>query len=305
MDITVESTVPLKPPRKPEPYTVSPDGHYVGCDGFVVPKNFAEFYEREPLSVRRFLMKKLHRQVVDDALLDMEHDLLLYLHYLPEKSKHRLEGKTDVISCFDPEKQHGANAKRFHNYLALCMNNRFCTLLHKQKKNPVYCKYNLSITAEQPGQDGGPTAFRSGEIGEDFLHRIALSAAKPHLDDERARIQAIFVAQFKDYVRRSAPEILPFIEAISNGSLREAKASLGLSGRTLERYRETLDLLRDCFLRGEDFATGRLASKNRRNDRLRAARPPAPPKRRPPAPAAAPGTICGMGVDSAGSLAPQ
>ncbi len=303
MKSTNKSIVPSKPTKKPEPYTTSPDGHYVGCDGFVVPKNFAEFYEREPMSVRRFLMKKLHRQVVDEALLDMEQDLLLYLHYLPEKSKYRKEGKTDVISCFDPAKQHGANAKRFHNYLALCMSNRFCTLLHKQKKNPVYCKYNLSIVpelSERGRGDSGIPFQQSGEISEDFLHRVSVTAQSHH-DDEKTRIQTLFIAQFKDYVHRSAPEILPLVDAISSGSVKEARATLGLNGRTFERYRETLELLRDCFLRGEEFATSKMSAKNRRNDRLKYGGYGQYAKNRRRE-SASPGTILEVGVNRARSI---
>src|ERR1700722_12130075 len=93
------SPMPILPviEKSTESYSISADGHIVGCDGFVVPKNFSEFFEWEPLSVRRFLMKKMHRQKVDEEIIEMEQDILLHLHYLPAKSKLRKEGKTDVI----------------------------------------------------------------------------------------------------------------------------------------------------------------------------------------------------------------
>jgi hypothetical protein len=40
--------------RTPDAFTVV-DGHYVGHDGFVVPKNFDEFHERFPQYVRNWV----------------------------------------------------------------------------------------------------------------------------------------------------------------------------------------------------------------------------------------------------------
>ena len=37
--------------RKSDPFTIV-DGQYIGHDGFVVPKNFDEFYERFPEYIR-------------------------------------------------------------------------------------------------------------------------------------------------------------------------------------------------------------------------------------------------------------
>ena len=267
----VNSSVVSTPANKNESYTINADGHYVGCDGFVVPKTFGEFYEREPLSVRRFLMKKLRSQTADEALLDMEQDLLLHLHYLPEKSKYRLQGKTDIVQCFDPAKQHGASAKRFHNYLALCMSNRLCTILGKQRKNPVYNQKNLSITSmsNDENKHRGPS---SGEATDEFIYNnSAFMTTQSHHDGE-ANFQRIFINEFKAYVAEHAPGLLPVIDAIAEtNSLKDARQVLAVDNRTFEKQRETLDLLQDCFRRGEAFAPSRNAAKNRRNTRLRAA----------------------------------
>lgn len=260
--------------KKSEPYTISADGHYVGSDGFVVPKNFTEFFEREPMSVRRFLMKKLHRQMVDEVILDMEQDLFLHLHYLPEKSKHRLEGKTDIIQCFDPEKQHGASAKRFHNYLALCMSNRVYAILHRQKKNPVYHKTNLSIMAGSRGNVDKQTLLNAtGEISEEALHNNSVMANQLYKDDENARFRKLYIREFKAYVEKSAPEILPLIEAISEAtSFKDARQLMGVNPKVFDKQRETLDLLKECFVRGEDFAENKAAARHRLSDRARALR---------------------------------
>jgi len=81
----------------------------VGEDGFVVPKDFGEFFERDPLRVRRWVTKRLNRRLGQDTILDLEQDLLLYLCALPPDSRFREKGAngrsdgcTDVIQCFDP-----------------------------------------------------------------------------------------------------------------------------------------------------------------------------------------------------------
>lgn len=267
---SVSISIPSVQKQKSEPYTINETGHFVGSDGYVVPKNFAEFFDREPLSVRRFLMKKLHRQVVDEVVLDMEQDLLLHLHYLPEKSKHRLEAKTDIVMCFDPERHHGASTKRFHNYLALCMNNRFCTILHKQKKNPIYNPSNLSIT----NHHGDNVAPSFGEATDEYIH--ANSSTLSHRSQTtggEANVHKIFIDQFREYVARYAPEVMPMLEAIGDtNSLKDARIALGMNSRLFDKHRETLDLLQDCFKRGENFAENRNAAKNRRNARIRTMR---------------------------------
>ena len=258
--------------KKKELYTLTSDGHYVGCDGYVVPKTFLEFYEREPLGVRLFLMKKLHRQIVDEVVLDMEQELLLHLHYLPESSKHRKAGRTDIVQCFDPVMHHGASAKRFHNFLAVCMQRRFFTLLHKQKKNPVYNKTNLSIVEESSSQ--GDHYPQPGEISGEYLHShstaVAERAAK---NDGASNIQKIFINEFRSYVEKSAPDMISVLEAIvDTNSLKEAREALGCNNRAFDKHRETLDLLQDCFLRGEEFTTFRQVAKNRRAARIVATR---------------------------------
>jgi hypothetical protein len=226
------------------------------------------------MGVRRFVMKKLHKQIADETVLDMEQDLLLFLHYLPEKSKHRKQGKTDIIQCFDPARHHGASAKRFHNYLALCMSNRFCTILHKQKKNPVYNKTNLSITHLSGDSHGGTTPLALGECSDEFVHNNSTAIAdRTRRNDGEVNLQKIFINQFKAYVKTHAPEILPVIEAISDtNSLKDARLALAVNSRTFDKYRIMLDLLQDCFLRGEDFTTCKQAAINRRNIRIREAR---------------------------------
>jgi hypothetical protein len=121
-------------------------------DGFIVPKDFSEFFERDPLRVRRWVTKRLHGRFGLDTILDLEQDLLLYLWALPPDSRFRKKGAngradgcTDVIQCFDPIRHYGATAGRFHNFVNLCLANLLSTILLRQRHNPMCDPRNLSI----------------------------------------------------------------------------------------------------------------------------------------------------------------
>jgi hypothetical protein len=90
------------------PYTVSADGHIVGDDGFIVPRDFAEFWERYPRFIRGFLV----RQYFEISLVEaIEADLVDYLR------APALGSNQDKIAAFDPERCYGANAPRFFRYI--------------------------------------------------------------------------------------------------------------------------------------------------------------------------------------------
>lgn len=248
-----------------ETYSVSTDGHFVGADGFIVPKNFIEYYDRSytapdgkclPMGVRRFVMKRLHKQQVDDQVFDMEQELLLHLSFLPPTSKHRKVGKTDIIQCFDPAKQHGASAKRFHNFIARCLNNRVNTLFTKSSKNPLSNRNNLSIIE---GTQSEVRYYDSGDkeiTPERLQHHSSVAAAKADEMHGDTYTQKIFIAQFRSFVEKNAPEMVCMLDAISGtDSFKEAQATLGLAAkpRHFRKQREKLNLLKECFLNGWDY----------------------------------------------------
>ena len=103
----------------------------MGVDGFPVPKDFREFFERDPLWVRRWVTRRVGRRVGRDAVFDLEQELLVYLCALSPTSRFsergangRPMGCADVIQCFDPVRHYGATAARFHNFLNLCLLNQ-------------------------------------------------------------------------------------------------------------------------------------------------------------------------------------
>lgn len=252
---TLKGIEPHRPAQ--ETFGTSPDGHFVGEDGFVVPKDFVEFYERNPMGVRRWLRSKVKQRGMDDLRLELEQELLLYLYSLPDNSKHREKGAnghedgcTDVIQCFDPVKQHGASAKRFHNFINLCLTNRLSTLLTKQSRDALHRKNRLRIVATSADGSSGSESPRNG-VDDRFLYRHSTYLASRHKGCRwsQTSVQTIFVQEFKTFVRREAPQMLAVLEAIANtGSFREASESLGISVKCMTKHQQSLQSLKNRFL---------------------------------------------------------
>ena len=80
-----------RPGAKCDLYTVSEDGHFIGHDGFVVPRSFEEFFERHPGYVRG-RVRLLWPNVSSSEREDRESELLIFLMTLPKKSKFRALG---------------------------------------------------------------------------------------------------------------------------------------------------------------------------------------------------------------------
>src|SRR5215472_1741002 len=79
---------------KSDPFTIR-DGHFVGHDGFVVPKDFPEFFKRFPDYVERWVSKHSGTSASKEDMDDWTQDLLIHLSCLPQTSKYRKAGKED------------------------------------------------------------------------------------------------------------------------------------------------------------------------------------------------------------------
>jgi hypothetical protein len=230
----------------------------MGEDGFVVPKDFGEFFERDPLRVRRWVMKRLHGRFGLDAILDLEQDLLLYLCALPPDSRFRRKGAngradgcTDVIQCFDPVRHYGATAGRFHNFINLCLANRLSTILAKERHNPVCDPRNLSISAFEQSPENASGPGESGRIDEAFLLKhswtfAAESRRKAHADHP---VLKAYVREFERFVGQQDPKLLLVVQAIQQcGTLRETKRGTGMANREFRKCRYDLSVLKNRFL---------------------------------------------------------
>jgi hypothetical protein len=226
--------------RKSDPFTTV-DGHHIGHDGFVVPKNFDEFHERFPEYVRRWVERHVDRSTPDEDLEDWTQDLLIHLRYLPTISKHREAGMQDIVQTFDPIKHHGANAGRFFNYLNLCLGNRFRTMRSTRLKNPLYRPGNLSLTAYCEDAD-------RDQVDDEFCHRHSEHLRERCQRQERQRDSRHALAEFLDFVRREDSSVLSVMEAIAaTATLGAAAELLGTTKATFCRMRSRLRQLGRIF----------------------------------------------------------
>jgi len=243
-------------PAKFDSFTVM-DGRYVGNDGFVVPRDFEEFYERFPDYVRQWVSKHTPWFGSKEDLEDWTQDLMIHLYHLPQPSKYREAGKKDIVETFDPLKHYGANEARFRNYINLCLTNKFRTMHSKRMKDALSHPRNLSLDAETEGKD-----LRSVDDGYCHSHSAYLERAANAAEKE-ARDGA-FLQEFADFVRRQDPKALLTIEALlATRAHGEAAEFLGITERDFVRMRGRLGQLGKCFLSGEPVPKQRRPYKRR------------------------------------------
>jgi hypothetical protein len=233
-----------------DPFTVNADGHFVGDDGFVVPMDFDEFYNRYPRYVLNWVKKRLNRFVVDEDVEDWTQDLLIHMKWLPQASKHRLPGANgrpngcaDVIETFNPYQQYGASERRFRNYINFCLANKFNTVQSKRQKNPVCRLGNVAFGVSLDETDPMTNS-------DEFIH-----SNSQHLATQAGRMQKqhddrLYTNQFKSYVRKEDSSVFPAIEALEAcGTMGEAAGYMGVTEQEFARYRARLKQLAECFLK--------------------------------------------------------
>jgi hypothetical protein len=230
----------------------------VGVDGFVVPRDFREFFGRDPLWVRRWVTRRVGRRLGRDAVFDLEQELLLYLCALSCKSRFREMGANrrpmgcaDIVQCFDPIRHYGATAARFHNFLNLCLRNRLSTILGKQRREPVCDPRNLSIQNFEVPPENAESPVTAGEIDEGYLSRHSNRFAAEVRRRERAEnpILRRYAGEVEEYAARKNPQLLTAVQAIQRSrTLREAERNSGMASREFRRCRRELSLLRQGFI---------------------------------------------------------
>lgn len=256
-----------------DPIYQLPDGHYVGQDGFVVPQSFMEFYERYPNYIKNWVKKRLHGNAPEEDIEDWSQDLIIHMKYLPLTSKHRLDGKEDVVQTFNPFQQYGASERRFRYYINMCLTNKFNTVHGKRVKNPVCRKGNLSLSqsADDPMYEGGSV---SGEVSDEYIF-----ANSKHLSDAAERAEKnledkLTTQKFLLYVEEHDATVVEVLKAlhitgstsdILNGfcntcgrmtttlELQEGVHEghdLGMSQQDFQRAKNRLKQLAECFVDG-------------------------------------------------------
>lgn len=245
-----ENPAPKKKEVRRDPYTISEDGHFVGHDGFIVPRNFQEFYERYPRYVRGFVRRRWV-YASEAECEDRESELLLHLMTLPEESKFRApgfngleEGCQDRIQIFHPDSAYGASAPRFFSYIGRILLNHFCSLTKKASSNPIR-RYN-TLSLYSPDGEGEM-------VDDDYIYSMASQAYYNGCNYDRLLESGMLINEFVSFVELHNPELVSVIEAISQTeTFVEAQKMLGLTEKLFLRARNRLGVLHTCFNTGEE-----------------------------------------------------
>jgi hypothetical protein len=240
---------------KPDPFTVK-DGRSVGSDGFAVPKDFAEFHERFPDYVHRWVNKHAAKSASQEDIEDWSQDLLIHLQRLPLTSKYREAGKKDIVQTFDPLRHYGANEARFRNYINLCLANKFKTMHSKRMKDALCRPGNLSL--------GGEKADDLCSVDE-LCHKHSAHLRAAQKACQKQSHDREFLQEFRNFVRREDAKALPAIEALmTTGTRGEAAYWLGVAELEFDRMHTRVRHLARCFVSGDPLPKQRRPYKKRR-----------------------------------------
>jgi len=229
-------------------FSVDDEGHFIGDDGFKVPRDFNEFFDWNPNYIRNWVKKRLHRNMVDDDVMDWEQELVMHMKYLPEQSKHRLPGANgredgchDVVETFNPFQQYGASERRFRNYINMCLNNRFSTIMSKRLKNPICRLGNLSFAAQMDPEN-------YDVVDDEYIHKHSglLSRATGRM--RKKQEDELYLSEFGKFVENHDPSMLKVMQALAEcGTFGDASKFLGMTEQEFQRARNRLRQLGQCF----------------------------------------------------------
>lgn len=238
-----------KAPTTPQAYKNDPfkfeNGHCVGHDGFVVPKDFEEFYERFPDHVFNWVRKHAENSATKEDKEEWEQQLLLHLLTLPPTSKYLAIGKKDVVQTFDPVRQHGANEARFLNYINLCLTNKFRTMRSSRMKDALCRHGNVSLRAQAGEED-------FGSVGDEYCHSHSNCLREASKRSEKQAHDRARVQQFENFVNREDPRLVSLIRALAATRTQcEAADWLRITKEEFSRRHWRLRLLARSFRKGE------------------------------------------------------
>ena len=225
--IPSEATLAVQEGYTGDPFYISADGHFIGMDGFVVPKDFDEFVECFPKFIDHWVRRRLNGQGIEEDIEDWCQDLMIHMKYLPPASKHRKAGKTDVFQTFDPFAQYGATERRWRSYINFCLANKYNTIHGKRTKNPVCRAGNLSLTSET-----NPEVH--GEVTDEYVYSKSEYLTAATTREEKKMDDMHFVRAFTKYVMEHDPKVFPILMAVYEA---------GSSADTIKEYCHTCERL--------------------------------------------------------------
>lgn len=248
----IETTsTPQNPVGQSDPYTFE-NGHWVGHDGFIVPANFAEFFERFPRYISNWVARYMPAaQYSITEREDRVSDLLLHLMDLPTDSIYRQpgandrsEGCVDRIQVFHPARFYGASEPRFYSFLNRILLNHFISLSKKPGMNSLLRLNFVSIhTVDSDTKDS--------VIDESYLSHIS-SVFREAFDLQGHELEeTVMVSEFLSFVEEHNPELIAVLNMIGEcSSFVEAQMRLDMTEQIFMRSRNRLKVLYHCFSDG-------------------------------------------------------
>lgn len=122
---------PKRAYRAAETWSVDETGHYVGNDGFVCPKTFAEYIERFPNGVAS------HVSFYSKLPYHMHEELVANLHLFMVHRK--------IVEKFDPAKRNGCSIRLFLDWIRFCLKRKSQTITNKWKTDALAHKMDMAI----------------------------------------------------------------------------------------------------------------------------------------------------------------
>lgn len=237
-----------------EPFT-GVNGHFVGQDDFVCPNSFEEFYLSNKHYVRNWVTKKLRKSSTDPDVEDWTQTLFAHLCQLPKPRASvgpdgvvtlvggtlYMLGFTDVLHAFNPWAQYGASARRYHNFLNLCISNKYSSLRTRYGRDAV----------THPGFSLDGAATNEETTGREYLLMDRSTLYREAVVQQSINADEIFVKQFREYVSHKDPALSALVDAIMHkDKIEEILEALGIDQNKFLRDRKRLAKLAKSFQLG-------------------------------------------------------
>lgn len=242
---------------KRDPYTIDAEGRFVGSDGFVVPKDFAEFFDRFPAHINNWVRRRTSAYAMSvEAKEDLCSDLLLHMMTVPENSIYSVPGANgltdgckDRIQMFNPERIYGVTSNRFFWFVNGCLRNRFISNIKKNNHDPLELLNDLNSFTLGDDNDHASMPLEDVMVqmsSDEFYTQTGANTLR--VEGATMEEQQLYVDEFRAYMREHGPELLPVLDAMENHrSFLEARKFLGVDERMFTRSRNRIKTMLTCF----------------------------------------------------------
>lgn len=209
---------------------------------FEPPKTFREFFERDPLYIRKWLWS-IHCPVY--LMEDIEHDLFVHLMEASKGMQER--GQVDKLATYDPEKRGGSSIKNplgaWAAYINQILMRRYQKLVARNDRGGVRGShvYSLSTVSDKEHT----LSFCDGNVLESkALPAGDLEELHERLTDRGDLTSKVFVSEFLSYVEEEDVDLAVHARTLmSADNPQEARELLGLTVLGYKSARKRLKLL--------------------------------------------------------------